>query len=116
MEYADGRTAINIDNPVWPPGQQDHHEPILMASGGGGGDLSLDQGFWLSPIPIPPDGALTFVCSWLAFGIDETRQVIERADRRTSSRSLIPCGLRRNPSRRYASCWRQNGPELSGRK
>ena len=51
VEYADGRTAINTDNRVWPPGQQDEHEPLLMASGGGGGDLSVDQGFWLSPVP-----------------------------------------------------------------
>jgi len=78
VEYADGRTAINTDNRVWPPGQQDEHEPLLMASGGGGGDLSVDQGFWLSPVP--PDGPFTFVCSWQAFGIEETRHVIEHAN------------------------------------
>jgi len=77
VEYADGRTAINTDSMVWPPGQQDEHEPILMASGGGGGHLSVDQGFWLSPVP--PDGPFTFVCSWQAFGIEETRHVIDHA-------------------------------------
>lgn len=83
VEYADGRTAINLDNQIWPPGQQSQDEPILMASGGGGGDLSVDQGFWLSPVP--PDGAFTFVCSWPAFGIHETRHVIDNADLTTAS-------------------------------
>ena len=83
VEYADGRTAINIDNQVWPPGQQNQQEPILMPSGGGGGDLSVDQGFLLSPVP--PDGAFTFVCSWPALGINETRHVIEHADLTTAS-------------------------------
>lgn len=54
-----------------------------MASDGGGGDLSVNQGFWLSPIP--PDGQFTFICSWPAFGIDETRHVIEHADLTTAS-------------------------------
>jgi len=38
----------------------------------------VDQEFWLSPVP--PDGAFAFVCSRPAFGIDETRQLIEHAD------------------------------------
>lgn len=91
VEYADGRTAVSLDNRVWPPGPQDPQEPLLMASDGGGGDLSVDQSFWLSPVP--PDGAFTFVCSWPAFGINETRHVIKHADLSTASaraRTLWP--------------------------
>lgn len=83
VEYADGRIATNLSSSGWPPKQQDDHAPTLVPYGGGGGELSVDNGFWLSPVP--PDGSFTFVCSWPAFGIDETRHLIERADLATAS-------------------------------
>ncbi len=83
VEYADGRTATNISTNGWPPKHHDDREPTLMLNGGGGGELSVDNTFWL--FPVPPDGPFTFICSWPAFGIDETRHVIEHADLTTAS-------------------------------
>ncbi len=83
VEYADGRTATNLGNGGWPPKQQDDQEPTLMPNGGRGGEFSVDNGFWLSPVP--PDGPFTFVCSWPVFGIGETKHVIEHADLATAS-------------------------------
>lgn len=83
VEYADGRTATNLSSSRWPPKDQDDGRPVLMPNGGGGGEFSVDNQFWLSPVP--PDGPFTFVCSWPALGIDETRHVIEHADLATAS-------------------------------
>lgn len=61
VEYADGRTATNLSTNQWPPKHHDDREPTLMPNGGGGGELSVDNAFWLSPVP--PDGPFTFICS-----------------------------------------------------
>lgn len=87
VEYADGRTATNAGRPVWPLGTEDEAEPILVPHGGGGGDLAVDQTYWLSPVP--PDGPFTFVCSWQAFGIPETRHVVEHADLSQASSQAV---------------------------
>lgn len=78
VEFADGRTATNLGTHQWPPGPPDDHEPTLTPNGGGGGELRVDNAFWLTPVP--PDGPFTFVCSWPAFGITETKHVIENAE------------------------------------
>ena len=78
LEYADGRTATNLTGPAWWPAEgaePDPEHPTLMPVGGGGGDRSIDQGYWLTPVP--PPGPLTFICAWSAFGIAETRTVID---------------------------------------
>lgn len=71
IEYADGRRASTLD----------HRDPfasrplVLMQQGGGGGDTSVDQGYWVAPLP--PDGPVTFVLAWPRFGIDETRTQVD---------------------------------------
>jgi hypothetical protein len=56
----------------------DESAPVLVANGGGGGGLSFDQTFWVSPLP--PPGPLTFVHSWTAFDLPETRTTIDAGD------------------------------------
>ena len=78
LEYADGRTATNLTGPAWWPAEgaePDPEHPTLMPVGGGGGDRSIDQSYWLTPLP--PPGPLTFICAWSAFGIAESRTVID---------------------------------------
>jgi len=83
VEYADGRTATNLRSGGWPAAPVDDDEPVLAPEGGGGSELSVDNGFWLSPVP--PDGPFAVVCAWGAFGIRETTLVIEHADLATAS-------------------------------
>lgn len=83
VEYPDGRTAMNLDRPGWPPEEASADEPRLVPRGGHGSDVAVDQAYWLSPVP--PDGALTFVCSWQAFGIPETEHVVDDANLATAS-------------------------------
>ncbi len=87
VEYADGRSAINVGGPVSPAAVIDNTEPRLSANGGGGGGLSFDQAYWLSPVP--PDGPLTFICRWPAFGIDETITVVPDLELTTASSQAV---------------------------
>lgn len=71
LEYADGRIASTLNDRAWPHGGLDDDEPALSPQGGGGSELSVDQNWWLSPLP--PDGPLAVVCAFAAAGIEETR-------------------------------------------
>ena len=79
LEYADGRTATNLD-PGWMPGEPGaadlaEDEVVLSRSAGGGGGRTFDQGYWVTPLP--PPGLLAFICAWPALGIAETRATVD---------------------------------------
>jgi hypothetical protein len=74
VEYPDGRRASNLDDFHFPATAPDL---MLSAQGGGGGDLSVDQSYWVSPLP--PDGPVTFVLSWASFGMPESRVALDGA-------------------------------------
>lgn len=72
LEFADGRTASTIGGERgWLPGSHQDDEPRLSPQGGGGSELSVNQSWWLTPLP--PDGPLAVVCAFEAVGIGETR-------------------------------------------
>jgi hypothetical protein len=73
LEFADGRTVMNVPHPGFRalPTAGGPDEPMLSMAGGGGGGRSFDQSFWLTPLP--PAGPLLVVCAWTAVGIGETR-------------------------------------------
>lgn len=77
MEYADGRTVTNFQNPGFRgmPAAGDPAELSLSPTGGGGGGRSFDQSLWLTPLP--PDGPLLVVCAWSAVGIAECRTILD---------------------------------------
>lgn len=78
LEYADGRTASTLGGPrQWPPGELGDDEPTILQQGGGGSELSVDESWWLSPLP--PDGPLAVVCAFEAVGIAETRTELSAA-------------------------------------
>jgi len=58
-----------------------HHDAArglqIHQQGGGGSDRTVDQDFWVSPLP--PEGPVTFVLSWPAFGMPESRTVVDSA-------------------------------------
>ncbi|GAA2616028.1 hypothetical protein [Paractinoplanes durhamensis] len=76
IEYADGSRASTLhdtrrDGPSEDPGL------MIVSTSGGGGDLTVDQEYWVSPLP--PEGPVTVVLAWPSFGIPETRTVLDGA-------------------------------------
>jgi hypothetical protein len=64
VEMADGRRATTVF------GRDTSDGVVFHGGGGGGGQLSVDQSWWLSPLP--PEGRLRFVVRCAAVGIEET--------------------------------------------
>jgi hypothetical protein len=63
--------------------------PVLVPRGGGGGMRHWSESLWLWPLP--PEGRLSFVCEWPAFGIALTRADVDAApirDAAARSRAL----------------------------
>jgi hypothetical protein len=79
IEFSDGRKATNLGGPHWlRPDEPDAEPegPLLQPSGGGGGGGGRwRHGFYVWPLP--PAGALAFVCEWPAAAIELTRSEID---------------------------------------
>lgn len=73
--FADGRRVATTSRPAW--FGKDPGDLVLTQSGGGGDDRGWDQEFWLSPLP--PDGAVTFIASWLKHGVTDTGAELDAA-------------------------------------
>jgi hypothetical protein len=85
--YADGRrTATTSRRPILPDGAE-AGELVLQQGGSSGSDRRWDGDFWVHPLPA--DGPVTFVASWLAYGVIETRAQVEgSAIRAAASRAI----------------------------
>jgi hypothetical protein len=75
--YADGRRVATTSHPPWPDDDDDAEHLILVPQGSGGGERTWDGDFWV--YPLPPDGPVTFVASWLEQGVPETRAELDAA-------------------------------------
>ncbi|MFF5296333.1 hypothetical protein [Paractinoplanes globisporus] len=75
IEYADGARASTLQD--WRGPAFDDDGLQIHQQGGGGSDRTVDQDFWVSPLP--PEGPVTFVLSWPAFGMPESRTVVDSA-------------------------------------
>jgi hypothetical protein len=69
--YADGRRARTSSHRPIPVDAADDEQLILREVGTGGTDRQWDGRFWAHPLP--PAGPVTFVASWLLYGMAETR-------------------------------------------
>jgi hypothetical protein len=85
--YADGRRAATTSRRPMHPEGGEAGELVLQQGGSSGSDLRWDGDFWVHPLP--PDGPVTFVASWLAYGVTETRAQVEgSAIRAAASRAI----------------------------
>jgi hypothetical protein len=83
IEYADGRrTATNAAQPSFsaavPAGQL-----LLQPGSSGSSDRRWDGNFWV--YPLPPDGPVTFIVSWLAHGVTENRVEVDGTEIRAAA-------------------------------
>ncbi len=77
MEYPDGRRVSVLDGmrALGPAAAADSTQLVLAQQGGSGGDRSVDQTFWLAPLP--PAGPVTFIVTWPSFGMAESRATLD---------------------------------------
>jgi hypothetical protein len=79
VEYPNGLRASTLQDMrmFGPAAAEGAQELVLVQQGGGGGEQSVDQTYWVSPLP--PEGPVTFVLAWPAFGMPESRTVLDGA-------------------------------------
>lgn len=90
IEYPDGRRASTLEVPGGEgAGAMTGNQPlVLVTQGGGGGELSVDQTFWVAPLP--PEGPVAVILTWPSFGMDESRTILDGAAiRAAASRSTL---------------------------
>ena len=84
IEYANGHRASTLhDMRTHGPATADGHELVLAPQGGSADDRSADQTYWVSPLP--PAGPMTFVLTWPAFNIPESRVQVDSAPIRAAA-------------------------------
>lgn len=85
--YADGRRAATRHQPVMGD-EADGEHLVLLEVGSSGTERQWDGDFWVHPLP--PDGPVTFVASWLLYDVAETRAELDgSAIRRAAGRAAI---------------------------
>ncbi len=86
--YADGRRAATTGGYWRPDEDADPGRLVLSQNGGGGNARRWDGDFWV--YPLPPEGPVTFVVSWLRYGVAETRAELGGAAiRQAAGRAVI---------------------------
>ena len=74
VEFADGRRASNAGRP---PEPGDGEDVVFVSRGGSGGQASVEQEWWLHPLP--PEGPLRIVVRCPDLGISERSVVLDGA-------------------------------------
>ncbi len=74
VQFSDGRSATNVAPPVWFV-DANATGPMLHPGDGGASPSRVWTTYWAWPLP--PPGALTFVCEWPKFGVALTRQEMD---------------------------------------
>ena len=86
--YADGRRAATTGGHWRPDDDADPGSLVLRQAGGGGNARRWDGQFWVHPLP--PEGPVTFVVSWLSHGVAEARAELDgSAIRSAAGRAVI---------------------------
>lgn len=73
--YADGRRARSSSYRPIPADDGDGEHLVLSEVGTGGTERQWDGRFWVHPLP--PGGPVTFVVSWLLYGVAEGRAELD---------------------------------------
>lgn len=91
LVLGDGRRLFT-DGRFGMPGTEtlEGHTVRMTGGGGSGGAESstMHDGLWLWPLP--PEGPLELVLQWLAFGIEESRVIVDGGQLRAMAASVTP--------------------------
>jgi hypothetical protein len=82
--FADGRRGATTGR-LMP--RDDPRNLVLQREGGGGDNRRWDLDFWV--YPLPPDGPVTLVTSWLKYGVAETRAELDGASIRAAAERAV---------------------------
>lgn len=86
--FADGRRAATTARDSWPDEEADPGRLVLRQGSGSASAGRYDSDFWV--YPLPPEGPVTFVASWLRYGVAETRAEVDgTAIRAAAGRAVI---------------------------
>jgi hypothetical protein len=85
--YADGRRAATTGGHWRPDDDDDPQRLVLHQNCGGGSARWWDGDLWA--YPLPPEGPVTFVVSWLRHGVGETRADLDGAAIREAARRAV---------------------------
>ena len=81
VEFADGRRVSSL------PLRERNGDVVLHPGGGSGGMNSVEQSWWLSPLP--PEGPVRIVVRCDALGIEETVTELDGSAIRRASRDVV---------------------------
>ena len=86
IEYPDGRRASTLQDgrAPGPTAEVDDDQLVIAYQGGSGGEASVDQTYWVAPLP--PDGPVAVLMRWPTFGMAESRTVLDGAALRAAGR------------------------------
>ncbi|UQU66849.1 hypothetical protein COUCH_11510 [Couchioplanes caeruleus] len=73
VQFADDSKATNLDDERQTPASS--AGPVMIGDGATGDSHRLESRYCV--LPLPPAGALTFVCQWPVFGIPETHASLD---------------------------------------
>jgi hypothetical protein len=73
--YADGRRARSRSHQPITGDDTGGEDLVMTETGTGGTDRQWDGQFWVHPLP--PDGPVTFVASWLLWGVTEVTAALD---------------------------------------
>ena len=73
--YADGRRARSRSHQPITVDDTGGEDLVMTETGTGGTDRQWDGQFWVHPLP--PDGPVTFVASWLLWGVTEVTAALD---------------------------------------
>jgi hypothetical protein len=87
VQFADGTMTSNLDQPPFDEPDAEPAGPLLVEDGGLVDLRRFDLSYWVWRLP--PPGPVTFVCQWLACGIEDARaQIDAQRIRDAASRSV----------------------------
>ena len=81
LELSDGRRVSNLRMPAGPT------DVVFTAGGGSGGEASIEQSWWLHPLP--PEGTLRFVVRCAELGIGEADAVLDGTAIRRAAADVV---------------------------
>jgi hypothetical protein len=82
--FADGRRAATTGRPM---PRDNRGNLVLQREGGGGDSRRWDLDFWVHPLP--SDGPVTLVTSWLKYGVAESRAELDGASIRAAAERAV---------------------------